>query len=104
MNYYPYYVYSVGRSPSFFSPLFNRGNFSFNSLLNGVQRTLTLVNRALPIIKEAAPTLRNAKTMFKVMNEFKKVDGSSENNSNFLTSGTETMKEITNYEGPTFFA
>ena len=38
------------------------------------------------------------------MNEFKKVDGSSENNSNFLASGTKPMKEVTNYEGPTFFA
>lgn len=102
--YYPYYYVnpaSVSNS-NIFSSLFNRG-FSFNSLLNGAQRTLGLVNQALPIIKEAAPLMRNAKTMFKVMNEFKKIDVPN-NSINDDTKLINDNRVTTNYGGPTFFA
>ncbi len=104
MNYYyPYYVnpVSIGR-PSLFYSLFNRGGFSLNTLLNGAQRALGLVNQALPIIKEAAPMMRNARTMFKVMNEFKKID--SPINTNTQTISEEKPLYSDNGSGPTFFA
>lgn len=106
MNYYyPYYYVnpaSISNS-NIFSSLFNRGGFSFNSLLNGAQRTLGLVNQVLPIIKEAAPLMRNAKTMFKVMNEFKKIDVPN-NSINGDTNLINDKHVTTNYGGPTFFA
>lgn len=78
MNYYnPYYfTNSINSfdSPRLFTSFFSRNNFNLSSVLNGVQRTLGLVNQAIPIIKEAAPMMKNARTMFKVMNEFKKIE------------------------------
>lgn len=103
MNYYnPYYFenpFAFGRVGN---GLFSIGSFSFSSLLDGAQKTLGVFNQALPLIKEAAPLMRNAKTMFRVMNEFKKIDNSTTegvtNNSKF------SYKPSSNYGGPTFFA
>ena len=55
------------------------------------------------MIKQVKPVVKNARTMFKVMNEFKKVDAPSTS-----VSSTEVENETTNnYEsyddGPTFF-
>ena len=109
MNFYPYYnfpytsftpVSKVGGLKSLF------GNIKWGSILSGTQKTLNVVNQAIPIIKQAGPVINNAKTMFRVMNEFKKVDTPKENivqnnitNSN--DTNVENIKKINN--GPTFF-
>lgn len=78
MNYYPYFnglpymtAAPVARA-GLFRNLFRGINFS--SILSGTQKTLGIVNQAIPLVKQAKPILNNAKTMFHVMNEFKKVD------------------------------
>ncbi len=48
--------------------------FSLSSILNGTSKTLNFINQAIPVVKQIGPTINNAKTMFKVMNEFKKMD------------------------------
>lgn len=112
MNYYnPYYFVPTGAGyGSGISSLFGRG-FSFNSILNGAQRALGLFNQALPLIKEAAPMMKNARTMFRVMNEFKKIDSPSKNDSENNTSNVNSnnldevnQKRTFNNGGPTFFA
>ena len=50
---------------------------NWGSILNSTHKTLGLVNQAIPIIKQVTPLMKNAKTIFKVMNEFKKVDSIS---------------------------
>ncbi len=116
MNYYnPYYMMTPMTSPArpgLFG-LLSRGagrSFSLSSIINGTQKTLGLVNQAIPIVKQVTPIMRNAKTMFKVMNEFKKVDtptnGSS--NNNIKTSENAEINEATSQHnsvssGPTFF-
>ena len=107
MNYYNPYLYTypyMNTAPKvgLFSRIFS-GNLSFGSILSGTQKTLNIVNQAIPIVKQAGPVINNAKTMFKVMNEFKKVDAPSTS-----VSSTEVENESTNnYEsyddGPTFF-
>ena len=84
-----------------------RGGINWSSILNGAQRTLGLVNQAIPMV-------RNAKTMFKVMNEFKKVEtpNTNANNNNISnnvnnaseinTSNDENIQMVSN-GGPTFF-
>lgn len=104
---YPYYSAAV--SPGLFSKLFSGINFS--SILSGTQKTLNFANQALPLVKQISPMMKNAKTMFRVMNEFKKVDTPSKNyNSN--TNNTQQVSNTidnevkTNYtynNGPTFF-
>lgn len=82
------------------------GGIKWSSILNGTQKTLGIVNQAIPLIKQARPVLNNAKTMFRVMNEFKKVDIPE---STVTTSSVEnTVKESSTthhstVNGPTFF-
>lgn len=112
MNFYPYYnfpytsftqVPKVGGLKSLF------GNIKWGSILSGTQKTLNVINQAIPIIKQAGPVINNAKTMFRVMNEFKKVDLPQENiiqnnisnNINSNNTNVETIKKIDN--GPVFF-
>ncbi len=110
MNYfnYPYMSYV---KPSFFGSLF-KGGINWGGFFDKTQRVLNLVNQAVPIVKQVPPIYRNAKTMFKVMNEFRKVD--TPQSIEKSTTTTPTTSNINNqshqntvnqsYEyGPTFF-
>jgi len=83
-------------STNFFSKL------SFSKILNGTSKTLNVINQAIPIVKQISPIINNAKTMFKVLNEFKKND----DNNNIITKNdidsTDEKKDI-NTNLPTFF-
>lgn len=107
MNFYPYYNFPYNS----FIPTPKVGGFKsllggikWSSILNGTQKTLNVVNQAIPIIKQAGPVINNAKTMFKVMNEFKKIDVPITTNS-MESKINETKKIINNgtSNGPTFF-
>ena len=77
MNYYPFYNFpGVTYSPIVGRSLFSRifGNFNMSTILNGTSKTLNFVNQAIPVVKQISPLVKNTKTMFKVMNEFKKTD------------------------------
>ncbi len=113
MNFYNY-PYLNPASTSLFSSLF-RNKINWSGLLENTQRILKLVNQAVPIVKQVPPIYRNAKTMFKVMNEFRKVDTpQSTENTNSSTPSTpsfnnandQTQQKTTNptyQSGPTFF-
>lgn len=113
MNYYnPYYFMApmTTARPGLFG-LLSRGarGFNLSSIINGTQRTLSLVNQAIPVIKQVTPVMRNAKTMFRVMNEFKKVDSptetktSSQPTTNLVTENTQPETANISTGGPTFF-
>lgn len=119
MNYYnPYYMMApmTAARPGLFG-LLSRGagrGITLSSIINGTQRTLGLVNQAIPIVKQVTPVMKNAKTMFRVMNEFKKVDAPTNNSnsvSNDYSSNEVSNEEVINTEkqdyvssgGPTFF-
>ena len=79
MNYYNPYFYSVPSSfaapkVGLFSRLFGGSGITLSGILNGTQKALNFANQAIPLVKQVRPMRGNAKTMFKVMNEFKKVD------------------------------
>jgi len=114
MNYYPYfnsvpYMTQTMAKPSIFKSLL--GNINLSSIISGTQKTLNIINQTIPLIKQAGPVINNAKTMFRVMNEFKRVDTpifQKENtntviqkNDNDLTLTTNTPTYSNN--GPTFF-
>lgn len=118
MNYYPYFnnmpymtAAPVAKS-GIFKSLF--GGLNLSSIINGTQKTLGIVNQAIPLIKQAGPVLNNAKTMFRVMNEFKKVDfNKSDTNintnnnpvKNNSTPESANLIKTPNFQnnGPTFF-
>ena len=82
-------------SSSFLSKL------SLSSIINGTSKTLNFVNQAIPVVKQVSPMMRNLKTMFNVMNEFKK-SYTNDNNKIEYKNEEENIKDNDNY-GPTFF-
>ena len=112
MNYFNPYFYTanpVTPGSGLFSFLRNSRGINIGTILNGTQRTLNIINQAIPVIKQMSPLVKNAKTMFRVMNEFKKVDNKDEQNiSKSLTSNSNTKNnynssDYQNNNGPTFF-
>ena len=100
MNYYnpyigsfPYFSTTINNStlPSsggVFKNLFNSKNLG--TFINGTQKTLNIINQAIPIVKQVSPVMKNAKTMFKVMNEFKRVDNVPQPN---ISNNIENQKQ-----------
>ncbi len=121
MNYYPFYsglpsMATKAASTGIFSNLFK--GLSLGKILTGSQKTLSFVNQTLPLIRQAKPMLNNFKTMMKVMNEFKKVDNVSTQNTEQppiikekntqqknerKTEITEDKEKTQTYNGLTFF-
>lgn len=115
MNYYyPYFQmpYGMASVPTRTGLRGLLGNIKWGSILSGTQKTLNVVNQAIPLVKQAKPIINNAKTMFRVMNEFKKVDISSNNvktnkqNEQTTEQTTEqnNSKKIVENNNPVFFA
>lgn len=112
MNYYnPYFYTAYPYAASvpkvgLFSRIFG-ANTTFSSILGGTQKVLNVANQAIPLIQQVKPMVGNAKTMFKVMNEFKKTDipNSSNNKSNVNNTSNEISENdvISNTNNPTFF-
>ena len=116
MNFYNPYYYNIPMSLStsnvgFLGRIFGRTGISISNFLNGTQKVLNIANQTIPLVKQIKPVVGNAKTVFKVMNEFKKVNipTTNDNNKNNI-SNTNIENKInpellvqTNIEGPTFF-
>lgn len=104
MNYYnPYFTMmpyntlaSAPAKAGLFSNLLGgiRG-IKWGSIINNTQRTLGLINQAIPVVKQVTPVVKNAKTMFQVMNEFKKVDEPVQTN-NYSDTNTKTTPTVQN--------
>lgn len=114
MNYYNPYFYQIPdinqTRPGLFSRLFKNNNISFSKILNGTQKVLGIANQAIPLVKQVGPVINNTKTMFRIMNEFKKGDKSSKDTKhnnivNKLTNNSTTQANTTysTNNGPTFF-
>lgn len=121
MNYYNPYFFSMPTSVStpkigLFSRLF--GGLNLSKILNGTQKVLNFANQTIPLVQQVRPLIGNAKTMFKVMNEFKKTEKTNTNiNQNKVSSNTTTENITTRKSnnlnnnidnnldniGPTFF-
>ncbi len=120
MNYYsPYFSYApytaAPASKGILSSIFGGvKSFNWSGLLSNVQKTLGIVNQAIPMVKQVSPIVNNAKTMFKIMNEFKKVDtpvtNNNQTNTNIQNNQPQNIdntsidnKQIDTNNGPTFF-
>lgn len=99
MNFYNPYFYS---SP-IKGALGATKKLSFGTIINGTTKFLNLINQSIPIIKQTYPVIKNAKTMFSVLNEFKKSDSDNfEKENNEQIEQTNTKDNINN-NYPTFF-
>lgn len=97
MNYYmpfntlPYQPENVG----LLSRIFKNG-INWSSILTNTQKTLNIINQTIPVIKQIKPVVNNAKTMFKIMNEFKKDDIPNNNTRTNEIKKNENTKEQNN--------
>ena len=89
MNYYNPYFYTMPMGIAESTPkvglltrLFGRSGATLSSILYGTQKVLNVANQAIPLVKQARPMVNNAKTMFKIMNEFKRSDTKQKKNNN----------------------
>ena len=117
MNYYsPYFGYT----PSYINPT-NKGilngllggvkGINWSNILSNIQKTLGIVNQTIPMVRQISPIMNNAKTMFRVMNEFKRIETPRQQNNNFTepvqvtnNSFTQTTNTPTySNNGPIFF-
>ena len=121
MNYYNPYFYTIPNNIAtpkvgLLTKLFGRSGITIGNILNGTQRALNFANQAIPLVKQVRPMIGNAKTMFRVMNEFKRTEKPIQNNivknNNFNNDSVIIQKEpdtnqesnyITSDNGPTFF-
>ena len=113
MNFYNPYYYGIPTNivqpkVGLLGRLFGKTGISIGNFLNGTQRVLNIANQTIPLVKQVKPMIGNAKTMFKVMNEFKRVEKTKEQfieEKNIIineTNENHTPYESTN-EGPIFF-
>ena len=103
MNFYNPYLYNIPVKTGLGS-IFSKINLS--SIISGTSKTLNLINQAIPVIRQVSPLINNAKTMFKVMNEFKKTDVKFESDiiNNSVKNNSDTKNNVSyNDNGPTFF-
>ena len=76
MNFYNPYMYTIPNTQNvgILGRLFGRTGISISNFLTGTQKVLNIANQTIPLVKQVKPVIGKAKTMFKVMNEFKKTD------------------------------
>ncbi len=98
MNYYNPYFFSAPANTSLISRIFGKLNLS--SLLSGANKTLNFVNQTIPVIKQVSPMVKNFKTIFNVVNEFKKAD---EPKKEVKTSSLNQKSIKQDINKPTFF-
>ena len=106
MNYYmPFNNYVPASSTGLLSKIF-KGGLNWSTILTNTQKTLNIINQAIPVIKQAGPVMNNAKTMFRIMNEFKKVDTPIKKNkvNNDISTDKKVVKtQSYNNNNPVFF-
>lgn len=112
MNYYnPYFVpytnaaLNTATNTGLFSKLFGN-KLTLSSILSGTGKVVNFANQTIPLIKQMGPLVNNAKTMFRVMNEFKKIESPTISDNKIIKN--EKKEEVitsdtSNNEGPTFF-
>lgn len=103
MNYFPgYFNYMPYNTMSTSNGLIHNilsgiKKTNWSGILTNIQKTLNIVNQTIPMIKQVSPMINNTKTMFKIMNEFKKTD------TNKIKKIEKQEKKIEDNNYPQFF-
>jgi len=109
MNFYNPYMYSapVTQNVNFLGKIFGTTGISIGNFLNGTQKVLNIANQTIPLVKQVKPVIGNAKTMFKIMNEFKKTEINNVTKENKQNTSKEKIEVKNTIEdqpnGPIFF-
>ena len=92
-DYYPYNNYSYR--------LNKLKKVNLSNILDGAQKTLSIINQAIPIIYQIKPLYNNAKVAFKVVNALNNDDKVS--NAKSVNSNVNKEKKADINNSPTFF-
>lgn len=104
MNYYNPYFYTMPSVTPKIGIFKRLTGINFGNILNGTQKVLNLANQAIPLVKEVKPMIGNAKTMFKVMNEFKRVEKPTNKQNSIEKEKNDEINNKSSYDdGPKFF-
>ena len=80
-------------------------SINWSGILSNTQKTLNIVNQAIPIVYQIKPIVNNARTMFKVANEFSKANNNSNTNVKNNINNYNNSNNYTNEDdnSPSFF-
>jgi hypothetical protein len=92
-----FYPFQAG-FPNYNFPL---KRFNWSNFLTNANKTLGIVNQTIPLIHQIGPVVKNAKTMFRVFGELKKIDKEKESNNQSFTTSDNTSSNTTH--NPNFF-
>ncbi len=79
---------------------------NWGNILSNTQKTLNIVNQAIPVFYQMKPIVNNARTIFKVANEFNKNTNNNVNNNyqnNNMNNYNDYSNDYNNENGPSFF-
>ena len=82
-----------------------RNTLTLPRILNGISKTLGVVNQAIPLYKQAKPMIEKGRTLFKLATEFNKPSTATKSiTTNSLTTKKEAPKlKSTSSNKPVFF-
>lgn len=108
MNFYNPYYYTFPTTLTqpkigLLGRLFGSTGVSIGNFLNGTQKVLNIANQTIPLVKQVKPIIGNAKTMFRVMNEFKKADKPNTIEQKESINNESNNTNISSNLGPQFF-
>ncbi len=78
-------------------------SFNFGSFLDGIQKTLGVINQAIPIVYQVKPMLQNARTMFRIADEIRKPNESASSSDNTNNVTKVSVKTVSNENRPIFY-
>ena len=92
----------------FYSPIQSltpvaRKTINWSGLLSNTQKTLNIVNQAIPIVYQIKPMVNNARTIFKVANEFSKTNSNNNQNNVYQNNKNNFNSSNNSDSGPNFF-
>ena len=93
----------------FYSPIQSlapiaKKTINWSGLLSNTQKTLNIVNQAIPIVYQIKPMVNNARTIFKVANEFNKSSSNVTQPNNYQNNAhNDNYNNSYNDSGPNFF-
>lgn len=77
-------------------------SINWGGLLDGTQKTLGVINQAIPIVYQVKPIISNAKTMFRIADEFRSPATSTSSTSE-KSSSSSSSTSTSNANRPIFY-
>lgn len=78
-------------------------SFNWSKLLNGANKTLTIMNQTIPLIRQTKPMISNVKSMINLAKAFRNETKTNGYNKNNVTDSSKSIVHDKVNQYPTFF-